>query len=228
MKFKVLIWIFSVFAMIGLQSCDDDDNEITLQEGEVQYEVSFEMKWNGTDFPTDYPSNAHFSKLIGWTHKLGNTFFAPETMASEGIKVMAETGGTSPLDDELQAMITAGKGLKYFIGSNLGSGSGTIKLNIVIDKDNSAVSLVSMVAPSPDWYVGVLDVNLIEDNAFVEQKTVEAKVYDAGTDSGVTFTSANSVTNPQEKISLFVDSPLGNGTKLDAVFAEVTFKKVKE
>jgi len=224
MKYKATLWL--VLSFFVLLACEDKDDEIELQEGEVRYEVNFEMKWNQTSFPTDYPSNAHFSKLIGWSHQLGTNFFDTGSLATEGIKAMAEKGATSPLDSEIEAKIAANEGLRLFIGGGLGSGSGNIKMNVIIDKDNSVVSLVSMLAPSPDWYVGVLNVNLVEEGSFIPKKVVEAKVYDAGTDSGLSFSSADLETMPRENIQLFLDSPLGDGTKLNAVFAEVTFTKL--
>jgi hypothetical protein len=54
------------------------------------YKVTFEFNWNEQDYPNDYPSNAHFSKLIGWSHTPLNNFFKIGTIASTGIKNMAE------------------------------------------------------------------------------------------------------------------------------------------
>ena len=83
-----------------------------------------------------------------------------------------------------------------------------------------------MVAPSPDWYITVVNINLVENNLFVSEKTVEAYVYDAGTDNGTTFNSPKQTTDPQQPISLFVDAPLGDGEALNATIATVTFTKL--
>ena len=53
-----------------------------------------------------------------------------------------------------------------------------------------------MIAPSPDWFVGVDSLNLYEDGAFVDEKTVVLYAYDAGTDSGTTYTSPDDPTDP--------------------------------
>ena len=34
----------------------------------VRYEVTFDAQWNATSHPHDFPSNPHFSSLIGGTH----------------------------------------------------------------------------------------------------------------------------------------------------------------
>jgi len=214
--------------LIGLVffSCSKSDGPIeTGIESDATYTVTFKMQWNSTDFPTDYPSNAHFSPLIGWSHPATSDFFKVGITATDGIKEMAETGATGTLETELKAKIANNEGLDFVLGSGLGSGEGEITLEIEVDATNSAVTLVSMVAPSPDWYVAALNVNLYDGSNFVDTKTITAAVYDAGTDSGTTFTSANIATDPQGLITLFVDSPLGDGTNLSADFATVTFVK---
>ncbi|MGZ2368178.1 spondin domain-containing protein [Ancylomarina sp. YFZ004] len=215
-----------IILVVFIVSCSKSDGPIeTGIEGDATYTVTFTMHWSAADFETDYPSNAHFSPLIGWSHKTTSDFFELETSASAGIKEMAETGGTGTLKTELEAKIAAGEGLDFVLGSGLGSGTGDITVEVTVDAANPAVTLVSMVAPSPDWYVAALNVNLYDGSNFVDTKTVTAAVYDAGTDSGITFASDNSVTTPQAPISLFVDSPLGDGTDLSADFATVTFTK---
>lgn len=206
-----------------LLGCKKDD-ETELPEG-IQYTVTFTMNWNSTDFPLDYPSNDHFSPLIGWSHNVNSTFFQVGTMASAGIKNMAETGNTSPLSEELDTKISNGEGYFKIIGSGLDSGVGEISVDFVVNESNPMVTLSTMVAPSPDWYVAVTNINLLENGSFVNEKVVDARVYDAGTDDGDTYKAENMPSDPQEAISVFVDSPMGNGTELNAVVATVTFKK---
>ena len=215
-----------LLVIISLLSCKKDKDIDPIPEGVVQYEVTFDINWSQTLFPDEYPSNAHFSKFIGWSHKSNLNFFEVGTFSSNGIKSMAETGSTSPLDSEINTRVDNLEGLKLFVGDNLSSGVGTVTMNIYVDGDNPNITLVSMLAPSPDWYLGVIDVNLLDDNKFVESKTVKAVVYDAGTDSGVSYKSGNIATSPQEVISVLNSYPLGDGTK-DVNIANVTFRKVK-
>ena len=218
--------ILSLIALLFFACTDDEDMVPNEAIQSTEYLVTFNINWNSTDFPINYPSNAHFSRLIGWSHESNPSFFKIGTLASDGIKNMAETGGTSPLDDELKQLIEEGKGHKHFIGSNLSSGTGEIEIRVEVTEQNSSITLATMIAPSPDWYIAVVDINLMENNSFVDQKTVEAHVYDAGTDSGTTYSSPNDVTAPQNPITLFVDSPLGNGAELNATIASVNFKKM--
>ena len=188
----------------------------------AKYKVTFDFKWNAQDFPTDYPSSAHFSKLIGWSHKPSIEFFKVGSIASEGIKNMAEIGATTALSDEFSSKIEAGEGLKSVVGNGLGSGVGVVSVTLDVNEKFSSITLTTMLAPSPDWYVAIINQNLLENGEFVDEKTVDALTYDAGTDSGTTFTSANMPTNPKVPISVINTPPVGNGKTI----ATVKFEKL--
>lgn len=101
---KNLQTVLCVFVCTLLFRCDTT-NDIQIPEPPLNlkatYKVTFEFNWNEQDYPNDYPSNAHFSKLIGWSHTPLNNFFKIGTIASTGIKNMAELGATVALDEEL-------------------------------------------------------------------------------------------------------------------------------
>ena len=61
-----------------------------------------------------------------------------------------------------------------------------ITLEVIVSEDYPLVSIVSMIAPSPDWIVGVDAMNLIVDGDFVASKEVDLYAYDAGTEGGDT------------------------------------------
>ena len=89
-------------------SCTKNKEDVSPDlKGGTEYTVTFKIDWNSKDFPKDYPSNAHFSRLIGWSHDAEQTFFKTGTQASSGIKNMAETGGTSPLRTDLNELVEA-------------------------------------------------------------------------------------------------------------------------
>lgn len=69
-------------------------------------------------------------------------------------------------------------------------------MEIKVTEEYPLVTLVTMITPSPDWLVGVNSLNLYEDSAFVNEKTVVLYGYDAGTDIGTTFSSPNNPTDP--------------------------------
>ena len=192
---------------------------------DVRYNVTFRFHWNSQDFPLNYPPNAHFSQLIGWSHNVATTFFQVGTLASEGIENMAETGGTSPLDDEINDRIASGEGLELVIGDYLNGGTGNIQVEIRVDPEHPCVTLATMLAPSPDWYVAAVNINLLENGDFVTERSVYGRVYDAGTDLGISYSSDDDDADPQHPISLLVDPPIGNGIAVASVIATVTFSR---
>merc|ERR1712107_782284 len=58
-----------------------------------------------------------------------------------------------------------------------------------------------MAAPSPDWFINELNIQLCDENGWVSDKTVFInEAYDAGTDSGNFFEDEDSPTSPAEPI----------------------------
>ena len=220
---KIIILVIALTYTI-LMGCSDEGamETETPTETQAKYKVTFNFKWNKIDFPIDYPPTAHFSNLIGWSHSPKNTFFKKGSIASEGIKNMAELGATSTLTNELKTKIDQKKGLTNVVGSGLGSGVGEVSIEIGVNKDHSAITLATMLAPSPDWYVAIVNINMLEDGKFISQKTINAQTYDAGTDSGNTYQSNNAPTMPKQPITIIKTPPVGNGK----VIATVMFTKL--
>ena len=71
-----------------------------------------------------------------------------------------------------------------------------------------------MIAPSPDWFVGVSALNLRPDDTWLLETTIDLVPYDAGTDSGANFTSSNADTNPPEPITHITGFPFENAPPL--------------
>jgi hypothetical protein len=60
--------------------------------------------------------------------------------------------------------LTKKKGLKTYVGSGLGSGVGNVTLEVSISNEFPAISLATMLAPSPDWYIAAVNVILTDDD----------------------------------------------------------------
>jgi len=81
-----------------------------------------------------------------------------------------------------------------------------------------------MIAPSPDWFVGVSGLSLIENGKWVDNKVVTLFLYDAGTDSGPSYASPDQPTSPRQPITKFTTFPaLVNGTVVP--FGAFTFSR---
>ncbi|MBT8262856.1 MAG: T9SS type A sorting domain-containing protein [Bacteroidia bacterium] len=73
---------------------------------------------------------------------------------------------------------------------------------MVTNEDFPLLTLVSMIAPSPDWMIAVNSVELLDTNGdWKPSISIDLFPYDAGTDSGVDYTSPNLDTDPPEPIS---------------------------
>lgn len=69
----------------------------TTAPATAMYRVTFQATWSATTHPVDIPSPPHFSRLVGGTHNAATRFWAAGTLASAGIKNMAEEGNVTPL-----------------------------------------------------------------------------------------------------------------------------------
>ncbi len=174
----------------------------------AEYQLTFEATWSAVTHPTDFPPNPHFSGLIGAAHSPGVRLWQVGERASPGIKNMAETGGKSSLDGEIDTLIEAGDACVKISGGGINPSPGVVTLVFAVSQDCPAVSVVTMIAPSPDWFVGVSALNLLEDGAWVDQKVVELFPYDAGTDSGASYTSPDLPTEDPDAIFRIETDPL--------------------
>ncbi|MYH48924.1 MAG: hypothetical protein F4151_05180, partial [Gammaproteobacteria bacterium] len=183
------------------------------------YSVVFNATWSAATHPTDYPGGAHFSPLIGAVHDDGVRFWASGETATPGIESMAETGGTSTLRSEIRAQIPAAAH-SVISGSGLGTSPARTTISgVVVRGDYPLVTLVTMIAPSPDWFVGVSALSLMDDlGLWVDELQVTLYPYDSGTDDGTTYTSANADSSPKRPIrslrgmTPFSDAPIGTFT----------------
>ena len=217
--------IFFFFLVFSIFSCDSDDNEvIIIIDDTAVYKVVFDANWTAQTHPTNYPSNAHFSWMVGVTHNEQNVLFAKGLLASIGIEVMAETGVTDLLASEIDAKIMSNKALEYKIG-NVIDGNGIDEITINASVNYPLFSWVSMIAPSPDWFVANSNIALIVDDAWVERIELDVFLFDAGTDSGTDFTSADNDTSPREPIFLISSPPLGNGLMVSPSVGKIIITK---
>ena len=191
----------------------------------ARYSVTFESTWRAETHPTDFPSDAHYSRLVGGTHSSRARFWAAGQPASAGIQAMAERGRTSPLDAEVQAAIAAGTAYSLILGEAIDRSPGTATAEFEIGRDHPLVSLVTMVAPSPDWFVGVDSLSLVESGDWAAVKTVTLYPWDAGTDSGLSYDSPDVDTQPRQPIHLLEGDPVAVGGRV-APFGSFSFRRV--
>ena len=227
--------LFGAFAMLALAACGGSSpvaptptpapSPAATPVPTARYRVTFDATWSAQTHPTDIPGNAHFSGLIGGTHRSTVTFWEQGGFATEGIQLMAERGRQTPLDLEVGAAVAAGHAQYVLAGSDVPRSPGTVSHEFDVTRDYPLVTLVTMVAPSPDWFVGVSGLSLIENGSWVAEKVVSLHAYDAGTDSGVSFSSADVKTSPPQPIHRITTGPLVVGGSVPPL-GTFTFRRI--
>ncbi|XP_060741123.1 spondin-2a [Tachysurus vachellii] len=173
--------------------------------GPASYILVFTGQWSPQMFPKQYPlfrPPAQWSKLVAVTHNERYRLWQEGAMASPGVKSFAELGVTVEL---VKGAKEARK--RRVVGSmyrtaGIPSGVGHSSTELVLQPRNPLLSLMVKVIPSPDWFVGVDSVSLCEAGQWKEEVTFDLHPFDAGTDSGFTFSSPNFPTVPPENITM--------------------------
>lgn len=177
----------------------------------VRYRVTFDGLWSQQTHPVDYPGNPHFSPLIGGTHTSAVRFWFEGGIASDGIRRMAEQGFTSPLDSHINDAIGLGTARTLIRGGGIQLSPASTSIEFDAHLSHPLLTLVSMVAPSPDWFVGVSGLPLFENGAWVDTVTIDLRPWDAGTDGGRSYESADAPLNPRVPISRLTGFPVAAG-----------------
>ena len=141
-------------------------------------------------------------------------------MSTDGVKYVAEMGDCSFLEEEVEECTLEGECAEgsYFswmcepASENAGSGVCNHAGMVTVSAYFPYTSMISMAAPSPDWFVGVSNVNLcVEDGnggyvwaeRYPETGYRNLNAYDAGTDAGESFESPDEPVEPREAITIF-------------------------
>lgn len=175
----------------------------------ARYQVVFISTWSQATHPTNWPAGAHWSGLVGGTHNAAVRFWREGETASEGIRLMAERGQQATLLSEIAPAITSGTAHLPLAGGGIGTSPGRVTLTFPqpMNRDYPLVTLVSMIAPSPDWFAGVDSLSLITNGNWATNLTVTLYGYDAGTDSGPSYASPDQVTVPRGVVTQFAGFP---------------------
>lgn len=176
------------------------------QNSTATYSVTFTSNWSQAAHPHssgNLPGNAHWSKLVGATHNDQIHFLEMGALATPGIEAVAESGSNTVFFSEVNTAIGVGSANSLIDGPGLGTAGGVMNIaEITTTNDFPLLSLVTMIAPSPDWIAAIDSVALLDVNGdWITSFSIPVVPYDAGTDNGIDYTSANSDTVPKENIS---------------------------
>ncbi len=197
----------------------------TFAEDQATYEVTFTSLWNAEDH-ISFPRNAHFSPVIAISHNADYEMFKLGSMATTGFEQMAETGATRLLKQEMADALDAGHIFDLAESEALfpRRDGDTLSFTVTLSRDHPYLSLATMIAPSPDWVVGVSNLQLINAGHFISELSADLYALNAGTeegDVGGNFSINNNATTPQQPIA-----PLYRGEGFTAPFAKITIKRL--
>ena len=204
----------------GVQVEVEAQEETYLKDsGKQKYQVTFKGLWNKDDFKDFYSSSAHFSPLVIWTQDNNeNIFVGEDKKATKGLEVVAESGNPEEIKKELEQLKKENKIGQYWIGDVFDSpGSHTMEISL---NSNEKVFAVSMIAPSPDWFIGISEISLFKDEQWKDDESVYPDIFDAGTENGEKFWLLNLATSPQENISKLKAIPVDTLPKFSQIIFE--------
>ena len=176
------------------------DDPATARKSQATYTVRMEASWTDAVTPAGVPDGAHFTTPVGGIHNDEVTFLEAGAAASAGIEAMAEAGTTATLIEEVDdAEPNAARSMTI---PAPGIGSTSTQTDVVFTSDHPRITLTSMIAPTPDWFVGVSGLSLLDSSGdWRDSVTVDLYPWDAGTEDGTGFSLTNDETDPQGVIA---------------------------
>ena len=192
----------------------------------VIYKTELKLLWTSPSFTI--PANAHFTSFIGMIHEKNSFLWPPNGLASVGLKNVAEVGNNVKLNIEIDSLIAIAKAYARF-GIPAPAINAMYDTSFSFTLQHSCISFASMIAPSPDWFVGLNNYNLLQNNQWVNDITVPLFLYDAGTEDGDVFGYNNPASNPRQPVHLLTPagaSVLANGNATFAPIGSMRFIKL--
>lgn len=145
------------------------------------------------------------------------SFWQAGGFASSGVEQVAELGAVSGFISEYDGVASAHR---RALVNQAGTGAtGSSSSQIDLSATHPLLTLLSMIGPSPDWFVGVSGLSLKDsEGQWRPRVAVNLYPYDAGTEDGSEFNLNNPATNPQQPIK----SIRGQGKFSTAAMARLT------
>lgn len=206
---------FSLFFLVSLFS---------YSQSIAIYEITFTSVWNASDHGT-LPTNPHWSDLVGTTHNSAAKFWELGQLATPGIKDVAEEGNNVNFNSEVTTAINAGNANEWLLQgfSPFAAISSATLSGVEVFEDKPLLTLVSMIAPSPDWFIGISDFSLLDTNGdWKTNVSIDMFPYDAGTDDGSSYESLNAPSTPPVPISSLINTYSFNDQKIGTLTITLT------
>jgi len=165
------------------------------------YRVTVRNFWGPDDFPQDFPDGAHLSLFGGAIHNASVSFWQIGEPPSRGIEDMAEAGLIDVLlSDEVSPAIAQGTASSFvevrrFTEPSIDGEPGLLEFEVSLTRSHPLITMTSMLGPSPDWFVGVSGLSLLDsddgetDSAelapWFSRLIVQSPIHDGGSKSDI-------------------------------------------
>ncbi len=213
------------------------------------YLVTVRNFWGMDDFPQAFPDNAHLSLFGGAVHNASISFWEIGEPPSRGIEDMAEAGLIDILlSDEVTPAIEQGTAssfieVRQFTDPAVAGEPGELQFEITVTRSHPLVSMTSMLGPSPDWFVGVSGLSLLDDgdtagvqglaatlHPWFERLVVGSPLHDGGSKSDITPVMGGPDIIPPDPIGFVAYNEAAGvylPTDVPQIVAEFDFQRIR-
>ncbi len=177
------------------------------------YNLTIDNTWSEVTHPGRVaPTDAHFSWLGGGTHSDQVSFWNVGELASPGMVEMAETGVINKFVGEVSVESLKRNAFgpvawrHWFCPvATTNKSCGELSVEFEMDSAFPLVTLVTMLGPSPDWFVGTNGLPLYEEGAWLQEVVFDLYPYDGGTRSANQWPLGGPRNDPAEAISVITE-----------------------
>ena len=205
---------------------DDEPTGEPAEASTATYKVTIDIAWSEATHASTLPGGAHTSPAVVLAHNEAGGLYKVGEVVSDGLEQVAETGATSIVVEELTPDLPYEDALA--IGKRVDAPGADDSITMTLNSSTPLLSLLTMLAPSPDWLIGAADIALYNTDTeeWADSTTVELSAYDAGTDNGATFTADDIDASPRVTLGIPIDPVFVEAAKTP--FGSVTIERINE
>ncbi|XP_065196738.1 spondin-2-like [Sycon ciliatum] len=160
--------------------------------GTITYTVRLEFLWPASDY--FLPVNPHWSRSVFATHSGCAVIFRNQVQPSEGIASLTARGEPTELQNETAAY--SDRVRSFVIAPPVSTAAGNATGEVTADRYHPEMTALSMIAPSPSWFVGVDSVPLCTGDVWVQSAVYDIAPWNAGADGGRNYSSPDDTLSP--------------------------------
>lgn len=212
---KIFIFALLLSTSVAIPVIRTADSSVP-SSSDVQYNCVFENQWTKDRHPKEYPLDAvHWTRQVLASHSSNYNMWKEGSLASDAVKIIAEAGGTAGIVREVEKDQGSYEiGYDKYLGSDQ-----TMRFNnpLPMSSDKRYISVITKMAPSPDWFSGFHDFSAVNEDkqTWYKNFVIETYPYDAGVEDGIVYDNFNGSTKPQQPVTQFMVNNVPNGIYLN-------------